>query len=240
VTERPTETQPIPAGLDWDLWLGPAPERPFNSVYFPGPKWYRWWDFGNGTMSDLGSHWNDLPFWALKLQAPLTVEASGPPAHREIAPASMSATYTYGARDSLPPVKLTWYQGEQKPEIWKTGGIPKWDSGCLFIGSKGMILSDYDKYVMLPEKDFADFQRPSPTLPRSPGHHAEWLLACKGGKPASADFQYSGWLTEANHLGNVAYRVGCKLEWDPVKLRAKNTREADKYIHREYRKGWVL
>jgi predicted dehydrogenase len=240
VTERPTETQPVPDGLDWDLWLGPAPKRPFHSVYFPGPKWYRWWDFGNGTMSDLGSHWNDLPFWALKLQFPLTIEASGPPAHPEIAPASMSATYTYGARGDLPPVKLTWYQGEEKPEIWKNGGIPKWDSACLFIGSKGMILSDYDKHKMLPEKDFADFQRPSPTLPRSPGHHAEWLLACKGGKPASADFQYSGWLTEANHLGNVAYRVGRKLEWDPVKLRAKNAREADKFIHREYRKGWAL
>ena len=90
--ERPTEPQTPPPYLDWDLWLGPAPERPFNSVYFPGPKWYRWWDFGNGTMSDLGSHWNDLPFWALKLKAPLTVEASGPPAHPEIAPASMSAT----------------------------------------------------------------------------------------------------------------------------------------------------
>jgi hypothetical protein len=240
VTDRPTEAQPIPAGLDWDLWLGPAPARPYHSVYFPGPKWYRWWDFGNGTMSDLGSHWNDLPFWALKLQAPLTIESSGPPAHPEIAPASMSASYTYGARGSLPPVKLTWYQGEDKPEIWKNGGIPKWDSACLFVGSKGMLLATYDKHVLLPEKDFAGFERPAQTLARSPGHHEEWIMACKTGKPTSADFQYSGWLTEANHLGNVAYRVGKKLEWDPKKLRAKNAPEADKFIHREYRKGWVL
>jgi predicted dehydrogenase len=240
VVERPTESQPVPAGLDWDLWLGPAPARPFHSVYFPGPKWYRWWDFGNGTMSDLGSHWNDLPFWALKLQAPLTIEASGPPPHPEIAPASMTAAYTYAARGSQPPVKLTWYQGEDKPEIWKTGGIPKWDSAILFVGSKGMILASYEKYILLPEKDFADFQRPDPTLPRSPGHHAEWIAACKGGKPTSADFQYSGWLTEANHLGNVAYRVGKTLEWDPKKLRAKNAPEADRFIHREYRKGWKL
>jgi predicted dehydrogenase len=141
VTERPKESQPVPEGLDWDLWLGPAPERPFNSVYFPGPKWYRWWDFGNGTMSDLGSHWNDLPFWALKLKAPLTIEASGPPPHLEIAPASMSATYEYGPRGDLPPVTLTWHQGENKPAIWKSGGIPQWESGCLFIGAKGMILS---------------------------------------------------------------------------------------------------
>ena len=240
VVERPAQSEPVPAGLDWDLWLGPAPARPFHSVYFPGPKWYRWWDFGNGTMSDLGSHWNDLPFWALKLQAPLTVEASGPPPHPEIAPASMSATYEYGARGSLPPVKLTWYQGESKPELWNNGGIPKWDSGCLFIGNKGMILADYAKHVLLPEKEFEGFRRPEPTLPRSPGHHAEWLQACKTGKPASAGFEYSGWLTEANHLGNVAYRTGKKIHWSPLKLKADNAPEADPFIHRAYRPGWAL
>ncbi|HEY5911239.1 MAG TPA: Gfo/Idh/MocA family oxidoreductase [Verrucomicrobiae bacterium] len=240
VVERPTQTDPVPAGLDWDLWLGPAPERPFNSLYFPGPKWYRWWDFGNGTMSDLGSHWNDLPFWALKLQLPLSVEANGPPPHPEIAPASMSAKYEYGARGSLPPVKLTWHQGTNKPEIWQKGGIPQWDSGCLFIGSKGMILADYGKHVLLPEKEFAGFQRPAPTIPRSPGHHAEWLRACKTGKPASADFEYSGWLTEANHLGNVAYRAGKKLIWDAGSLKASNAPEADRFIRREYRAGWKL
>ena len=240
VVERPKDSAPPPAGLDWDLWLGPAPERPFNPVYFPGPKWYRWWDFGNGTMSDLGSHWNDLPFWALKLQAPLTIEASGPPPHPEIAPASMTATYEYGQRGELPPVKVKWHQGVERPEIWKNGGIPKWDSGCLFIGSKGMILSEYDKHVILPEKDFAGFHRPDPFIPRSPGHHAEWIAACKTGSPTSADFQYSGWLTEANHLGNVAYRVGKKLEWDAKRMRASNAPEAEKYIHRHYRKGWSL
>ncbi len=240
VVERPAESQPVPQGLDWDLWLGPAPARPFNSAYFPGPKWYRWWDFGNGTMSDLGSHWNDLPFWALKLQAPLTVEASGPPPHPEIAPATMSARYEYAAADSHPALKLTWYQGETKPDIWTNGGIPKWDSACLFIGSKGMLLADYSKHTLLPEKDFAGFQRPAPTIPRSPGHHKEWLDACKTGKPTSADFQYSGWLTEANHLGNVAYRVGKKLEWDPKTLKAANVPEADRFIRRTYRSSWQL
>src|SRR5687768_4968116 len=125
IMDRPANSDPIPPGLDWDLWLGPAPERPFNNVYFPGPKWYRWWDFGNGTMSDLGSHWNDLPFWALKLKAPITVEASGPPPHPEIAPASMSATYEYAARGEMPAVKVAWYQGDLKPEIWKRKGIPQ-------------------------------------------------------------------------------------------------------------------
>jgi predicted dehydrogenase len=240
VTDRPKETAEVPAGLDWELWLGPAPWRPFHPVYVPGPKWYRWWDFGNGTMSDLGSHWNDQPFWALKLQAPLTVEASGPPPHPEIAPASMSATYEYGPRGDLPPVKLVWHQGEDKLELWKSGGIPQWANGILYIGAKGMILSDYGKHVLLPEKDFAGFQRPAPTIPRSPGHYAEWIAACKTGQPTSADFQYSGWLTEANHLGNVAYRVGKKLEWDAVSLRARNAPAADQYIRREYRKGWEL
>jgi predicted dehydrogenase len=240
VVDRPQGTEAVPRGLDWDLWLGPAPTRPFQSVYFPGPKWYRWWDFGNGTMSDLGSHWNDLPFWALKLQAPLSVEANGPPPHPEIAPASMSATYEYGARGELPPVKLTWYQGEIKPELWSTKQIPQWDSGCLFIGRKGMLLASYDKHVLLPEKDFADFQRPVPTLPRSPGHHVEWLQACKTGKMPSANFEYSGWLTEANHLGNVAYRTGKKLLWDPKRLKASNAPEADKFIRRTYRNAWTL
>jgi predicted dehydrogenase len=240
VAERPKEAEAVPARLDWDLWLGPAPARPYHSVYVPGPKWYRWWDFGNGTMSDLGSHWNDLPFWALRLRAPRTVEASGPPPHPEIAPASMTAVYEYGPRGDLPAVRLTWYQGEDKPAVWKAGGIPQWGDGCLFVGDKGMLLASYSKYVLLPEKDFTGFRPPAPTLPRSPGHYAEWIAACKSGKPTSADFEYSGWLTEANHLGNVAYRAGKKLEWDPESLRARNAPEADPFLRREYRKGWEL
>ncbi len=241
VRERPVATSPAPPGLNWELWLGPAPFRPFNEVYYPGPKWYRWWDFGNGTMSDLGSHWNDLPFWALKLQAPLTVEAGGPPPHPEIAPASMHASYEYGARGDLPPVRLTWHQGEDKPEIWKEGGIPKWDSGVLFLGTNGrMLLASYDKHLLLPEKDFVEKIRPSVVIPDSIGHHAEWIHACKTGQPTTCNFQYAGWLTEANHLGNVAYRAGQKLEWDSAKLRVTNTRAADPFIRREYRAGWKL
>ena len=240
VMERPPEVQTPPDYFNWDLFLGPAPERPYHSVYFPGPKWYRWWDFGSGTMSDLGSHMNDLPFWALKLKAPLTVEAFGPPAHREIAPASMHATYEYAAREGMPPVKLTWYQGEDKPKLWTEGKIPQWGTGHLFVGDKGMLLSDYGKHVLLPEKDFVDFKRPEPTLPRVKSHYDDWLSAIKSGTQSSANFEYSGWLTEANHLGNVAYRVGKKLEWDPVNLRAKNAPEATPFIQRAYRKGWSL
>ncbi len=240
VQNRPAVADPIPSHLNWELWLGPAPAREFNHVYFPGPKWYRWWDFGNGTMSDLGSHWIDLPFWALKLDHPRTIEASGPPPHPEIAPASMQVTYSYGKRGNLPPVQLTWYQGTNKPKIWQDNGIPQWASGVLFVGDKGMLLADYGKHTLLPEAKFSDFKRPDPFIPKSLGHHAEWIHACKTGAPTTCNFEYAGWLTEANHLGNVAYRVGKKLEWDAKKLRAKNAPEAEVLIHRQYRKGWKL
>lgn len=240
VQDRPKDEQPIPEGLDWDLWLGPAPARPFNEVYFPGPKWYRWWDFGNGTMSDLGSHWIDLPFWALNLKVPLSIEASGPPVHPEIAPASMQATYEYGARGAMPPLKLSWYQGANKPDLFKEGAIPQWDSACLFVGDKGMLISDYSKHQLLPEEEYKDFQAPAPFIPASLGHHAEWIHACKTGEPTTCNFEYAGWLTEGNHLGNVAYRTGKKLEWDPVAVRAQNAPEADRFIRREYRAPWKL
>ncbi|QDU38562.1 Inositol 2-dehydrogenase [Maioricimonas rarisocia] len=240
VTDRPKEAMTPPDHLDWDLWIGPAPYRPYHEVYFPGPKWYRWWDFGNGTMSDLGSHWNDLPFWALKLDAPKTIEAFGPEPHPEIAPASMSAVYEYGPRGEMPACTLTWYQGDHKPKIWQEGGIPQWGNGVLFVGDKGMLLSDYGKHVLLPEKEFADYERPEPFIPDSPGQHEEWLIACKTGAETGSPFSYAGPLTEANHLGNVAFRAGRKLQWDAKSMRATNCPEADQYLGREPRKGWSL
>jgi predicted dehydrogenase len=237
---RPAEVEPVPEGLNWDLWLGPAPERPFNSVYIPGNRWYRWWDFGSGTMSDLGSHWNDLPFWALKLRAPLAVESFGPPPHPEIAPASMTAVYEHGPREGMPACRVSWYQGMHKPAIWKENGIPQWPNGCLFIGDKGMLLADYGKFVLLPEKDFAGVTLPEKRLPRVSSHMREWVDACKGGPGTLADFQYAGWLTESNHLGSVAYRVGKRIEWDAERMEVRNAPEAAKYIRREYRKGWAL
>jgi predicted dehydrogenase len=240
VSERPKESVKPPATLDWDLWLGPAPYRDYNPVYVPGPKWYRWWDFGSGTMSDLGSHWNDLPFWALSLKAPLTVEASGPPPHPDLAPASMQATYEFPARGKMPAVKMTWYQGVNKPAQFTEGKIPKWGDGCLFVGGKGMLLANYSKHVLLPEKQYEDYKRPEQTIAKSIGHHAEWLRACRTGGQTTCNFEYAGWLTESNHLGNVAYRVGKKLTWDAAKLKAKGCDEADAIIKREYRKGWKL
>lgn len=240
VTERPEEAMEPPAHLNWDLWIGPAPYRPYHSVYMPGPKWYRWWDFANGTMSDLGSHWNDLPYWALELDAPLTVEAYGEPAHPEIAPASMSAVYEYGPRGKLPACKLTWYQGTHKPQPWKDGLIPAWDSGVLFVGETGMLLSDYGRHLLLPEEKFVDFVRPEPFVPDSAGQHEEWLAACRDGSPTASPFSYAGPLTEANHLGNVAYRAGSKIEWDAANMRITNNPAAAKFISRVPREGWSL
>ena len=241
--DTPQKAMPIPDGLNWDLWIGPAPFREFHEFYFPGPRWYRWWDFGNGTMSDLGSHRNDLPWWALKLDAPLTIEpVDGPKAHHDIAPASMAVKYTYGARgEGLPPVELTWYQGSVKPQIWRDGKIPQWGDGCLFIGEEGMLLADYGKLVLLPEEKFANFKAPAPTIAPSPGQQAEWIRACRGEGPQPlCHFGYAGPLTEANHLGNVAYRAGKKLEWDAKNMKFPNAPEAEKFLSRAYREGWSL
>ena len=240
VADRPADAMEPPPYLDWDLWLGPAPYRPYHEVYFPGPKWYRWWDFGNGTMSDLGSHWNDLPYWALKLDAPTRVAASGGQPHAEIAPASMTAVYDYGQRGALKPCKLSWYQGTHKPQRWLDKEIPQWGNGVLFVGSAGMLLSDYGKHLLLPVEKFNNFTAPEKFVPDSPGQHEEWLLACRTGSPTASPFSYAGPLTEANHLGNVAYRAGGAIEWDSAGMQITNNAAANKFVSRTPREGWSL
>jgi predicted dehydrogenase len=214
--------------------------RPFHATYLPGPRWYRWWDFGNGTMSDLGGHDNDVVFQVLDIRQPLTIEAVSPngKAHPELAPASMTVTYEFAARGSHPPLKLVWYQGEGRPPQFDTRRMS--DRGQLFIGEKGMLYNGgRSGPLLLPEEKFKDYPTPPETLPRSPGHYIEWIQACKGQGPApGSNFLYSGWVTESNHLGNVAYRTGKKLDWDYVNLRAPNAPEADLFIRRPYRKGW--
>lgn len=247
IVDRFPETMPIPPTNHFDLWLGPAPARPFHATYFPGPRWYRWWDFGNGTMSDLGSHDNDVPYTVLDLWqpdgrggrrlTPLTIEATSPngAAHKELAPATMTVTYEFAAPPSGgPAVKLVWHQGDSKPPGW----VPAWGGRSqLFIGDHGMLLGNGK---LLPEEKFKDFQMPPETLPRSPGHWVEWVNYAKGVGPVpGSNFQYSGWTTEANHLGNVAYRTGKKIAWDYQHLRAANAPEAAPFIKRPaYRKGW--
>jgi predicted dehydrogenase len=237
--ERPTETPPVPPHLHYDLWLGPIEERPYSPEYVPY-VWRDWWAFGGGSLGDFGCHHMDLSHWALDLRAPLTVEAEGPPVHPESPPAWLIARYEYPARGEKPPVKLTWYHGGKRPPQFAEGNLPKWGDGTLFVGEKGMLLAGYDKHVLLPEQDFADFKRPEPFIKDSIGHHREWIEACKHGGATTCNFDYSGALTEAVLLGNVAYRVGKKLEWDPVSLKAKSCPEADQFIQHKYRAGWSL
>lgn len=238
--ERPSDTPPVPSNLHWDLWLGPAPERPYHPTYLPA-NWRRWWDFGNGTLGDMGCHYMDLAFWALKLRHPLTVFADAESVHPETCPEKLTVEYTFPARDNRPPVKLMWYDGGLHPvEAQATYGIQDKKNGVLFIGSKGALFADYGQRILLPADQFTDFQPPAPTIRDSVGHYQEWIRACKGGLPTTCDFDYSGALTESVLLGSVALRTGKKIEWDAEKLVAKNAPEASKFIRREYRAGWTL
>ncbi len=234
--DRPKETPPVPDGLHYDLWLGPAAARPYNPAYLP-ENWRRYWDFGGGTLADMACHHVDLPFWALKLRHPTKVSAEGPPVNAEGAGKNVTATWEFPARGDLPAVTLHWYDGDKRPDQFKDPKFPKWGDGTLFVGEKGMLLADYGKYKLLPEKEFADFKPPEKTIPDSIGHHKEWIRACKEGKTTTCNFDYSGALAETVQLGVVAYRVGKPLTWDAKALKT-NEAEAEKFLRSEYRKGW--
>ncbi len=236
--DRPTDQPPVPPGLHWDLWLGPAPERPYHPAYAPF-QWRGWWDFGNGLLGDMACHHMDLPFWALDLRVPETIEAEGPPVHPESCPAWLIVRYTFPARGELPPVNLTWYSG-RRPHYFEEGLLPEWGNGTLFVGSDGMLLADYGRHVLLPKEKFQDWVPPTPSIPDSIGHHAEWIEGCKTRTPALCDFSYAGPLTEAVLLGNVAYRSGQRLSWDARHMKLPGTPEAEKYLRRRYRRGWRL
>jgi len=242
--ERSKDRPPVPPHLHWDLWLGPAPERPYHPDYLPA-NWRRWWDFGGGTLADMGCHHIDVVHWALDLRAPKAVEAEGPPVHAETTPAWLIARYEHPANGSRPAVTVTWYDGGKRPpqlaEKDPARKLPDWGDGVLWIGEKGMMLSDYDSYKLLPEAEFKGYTPPPRTIPESIGHYEEWIAACKVGTPnTTCNFDYSGALTECVLLGNVAYRSGKRIEWDAQALKATNAPEASAFIRREYRKGWTV
>jgi predicted dehydrogenase len=239
--KRPTETPKVPKELDWDLWLGPAPFRPYHPCYVPF-TWRSWWDFGNGGLGDFGCHLMDLAFWALKLRHPATIEAEGPPVDTECCGEGLTVNYEYAARGDLPPVKLTWYDGDKakQPGIPPGSNITALTMGVLFIGKEGMLQADYGSRTLYPMEKFKDFKAPAPTIPKSIGHHKEFFEACKTGGPTTCNFDYAGALTEAVLLGTVAYRTGKKLVWDANSLKATNCPEADRYLRRPYRDGWTL
>lgn len=241
--KRPEGTPPVPEGLHWDLWLGPASERPYHPDYHP--FWWRgWWDFANGALGDMACHHMDLPHWSLDLREPETVESKAPEPDDEMAPKWQVVDYHYAARGDEPPVHLTWYHGGKRPpeleEIEaKQEKKQSWSAGTLFVGEGGMLLSDYDKHVLLPEEKFKDFQRPEKSIPKSAGHHAEWIKACKQGTPTTCNFDYSGALAETVLLGCVAHRAGTKIKWDARAMRTDSA-AANRFLRRDYRKGWEI
>lgn len=235
--ERPAQSPPVPEHLHWDLWLGPAPKRDYHPTYLPA-NWRRWWDFGGGTLGDMACHYMDLPFWALKLRHPTTVAAEGPAVHPETCPLGLKVFYEFPARGDLPACKLTWYDGKLIPT--EVAGHKVAGDGVMFIGDKGQMFADYGSYKLYPVEQFKDFEPPKQSIPRSIGHHAEWLQACKDGSATTCNFDYSGALTEAVLLGNVAFRAKQKIQWDAAALKCPNCPEADQFLKRTYREGWTL
>jgi predicted dehydrogenase len=262
---RPKGTPPVPSTLDWDLWLGPAPLRPYNPAYLPF-VWRGWWDFGTGALGDIGCHYMDPVFRALKLGAPLSVQASSTRVNEETFPLGSIVTYQFPARHAapqannyhvhgltgavagaveMPACKLVWYDGGLRPP--RPEGLPEGvkmgDNGRLLVGEKGFIL-DTKIYPESCAKEVGDLPH---SIPSSPGHYKEWIAAAKGGKPAGANFDWAGPLAESVLLGNVALRVQLREEltlyrllWDSENLKFTNLEDANKFVRREYRAGWSL
>lgn len=233
----PKSFPPAPSQLNWDLWLGPAAERPYSPEYAPY-KWRFWWDFGTGETGNFGCHILDIPFWALELKYPTKVDASGPEPDPQRTPKSMTTRFEFPARGKRAAVTLHWYHGT--PPILKQLGLKGDKMNNLFIGSDGMLLCGFNTYRLLPEEKFKDYKEPESFLYQSPGFHKEWFAACRGEGPASCDFTYSGPLTETVLLGNVAYRAGGGFDWDAADLKATGNARAEQHIHPSFRKGWEI
>ncbi len=235
---RPADQPAVPGSLSWDLWLGPATERSYHPDYVPF-KWRGWWDFGCGAVGDMAIHLADPAFWGLKLGGKVKVTSTGPEPNPWSAPAWMQTRFEFGQRGNLSPVTLIWYEGETKaaPEI--AAELPM--NGSLFIGTKGRIAIAHDGFPkLLPEEQFADFKAPQPFLPDSPGHHRQWIDACRTGSRTGSPFSYAAPFTETVLLGNVAYRAGKTIEFDPETGRITNDTAANQYLSKEYRKGWDI
>lgn len=254
--------QPVPEGFDWNAWLGPAADRPYNDGYWKGGNlnWNRRWYFGNGVLGDMGSHLIDLAYWALKLRDSISIESLGPEPDGNTCPPWQQVTWEHPARVGHnirgvaqidPPCKVIWYHGPEgmkrraevlQPMVGNDTVIDKWPIGVAFVGDKGVLTSDYGRHVLSPSGDFKDYERPEQTIAKSLGHHAEWLAACKGSDKSKTlcNFDYSGKLIEHNMLGIAAHRHGGKLDWDAKRFTFTNQPAADRYLTKTYRKGWDL
>jgi predicted dehydrogenase len=246
--DRPMDTPLVPDTLDWDLWLGPAPDRPYHPAYLPF-VWRGWIDFGTGALGDMACHIFDPIFRALKLGYPISVEASSTRMNDETYPLASIITYHFPARGEMPPIQLTWYDGGLKPprpvELEKERMHVS--NGTIYYGDEGVM---YENRI-IPEKKMQAFESPHKILPRSPGHYEEWIEACKGGKPAGSNFEFAAFLTEVVLLGNVALRMnrfgertdnetGVKLIWNPSDMEFTNMPEANRHLVHTYREGWSL
>jgi len=242
--ERPSDTPPPPPGMDWDLWIGPAPMRPYHPAYHP-LVWRCWWDFGVGMMGDRGVHTLDPVYYALELGAPASIEATVCGPSPETHPLANIVTYRFPARGSRPPVKLTWYDGLRapRPEELEDGRNMPAEGGSIFKGTKGKIMAGIygETPRLIPEKLMQEAVRPPQTIPRVQGsHEQDWARACKAGGKAGANFEYAGPLTEVCLLGNVAKRLDARITWDAANMKVTNNPAAEPLIRRAYREGWSL
>ncbi len=242
--DKPKETPPVPKGLDWDLWIGPAAMRPYHETYHPY-NWRGWWEFGTGAIGDMACHNMDPAFWALKLGQPTWVEASSTNVSRETTTNGTIVRYQFPKRGSMPPVQLTWYDGGLRPPrpADLKSDKPLDGNGIIFKGEKGTILCGgwSNGPRLLPEEKFKSYKQPPRQLPRSAGFMRDWIDAAKGGRPASSNFSASAPMVEVILLGNVATRIGKKrIYWDGKAMKATNAPEAEQYIQHDYRKGWSL
>ena len=239
---RPTDTPPVPETLDWDLWLGPAPYRPYHPTYLPG-QWRRWWDFGTGTLGDMGCHIIDPVWWALDLKYPTTVEANPGPFNEETYPEATEVRWEFPARGDLPPVTLTWCDGSNRPpippDLEEGRKLP--NQGSVYYGDKGTLVAPHmGNPALVPYSKMREVELPEPFLERGINHYQDWIRGCKGGPKPSASFDYSGPLTETILLGNIAAKVDGPIEWDGPKLRIANVAKANEHVKRDYRSGWHL
>jgi predicted dehydrogenase len=235
--------KPVPANLDWDLWLGPAKQRPYSPNIHPA-NWRRFWEYGSGTFGDMACHIMDLPFWALELRHPSAVTCEGPEVDPVGTPGWVKATYEFAPSGGKSGITLYWSDGGahfdtvSKSNDYDGKPLSDWGLGVLFVGEKGKLAADYGRWQLLPQDAFSGFKAPDSTIPDSIGHWAEWTQACKTGSPTLCNFDYSGALSEAVLLGTVAFRAKQRLEWDAQQLKAKNCDAADQFITKEYRAGF--
>jgi hypothetical protein len=245
---RPKETPPVPAGFNWDLWLFPREPRPYHPAYTPF-GWRGWWAFGGSGLADVATHHLDPAFNALDLAVPETIEATGTTIDDEVCAESTFVTWRFPARGKFAPVTVHWYDAGLRPPTPE--GLDSDDprqrlgegpNGIYFLGEKGIITCGGWSGMprLLPLELHREYKRPEKTLPRTEGHHNDWLQACKGVRPASSNFEYAARLVEFTFLGNVALRARRRIKWDAEKMSVTNAPEANGFLRSPYRAGWEL